>query len=202
MIIAPTRRVLHRPEDLAVVGVEDARIGHEQLEAGDALVVDEVGHRLQRLFVDATDDLVEAVVDRTVPRGLLVPRGKRLLHALAGLLHGEVDDRGDATPRRCRGPGLERVGRLGAAERQFHVGVDVDAARHDVLAGCVDRAVGGDAERRGLAGREDRGDRLAVDQHVASRRPTAEMTVPPVISVTAMIQPSTSSPYASGRRSR
>ncbi len=51
---------LHGPQDLPVVAVEDARVGHEQLEAGDALVVDEVGHVLQRLIVDAADDLVEA----------------------------------------------------------------------------------------------------------------------------------------------
>ena len=31
-------RRLHGPQDLAVVGVEDAGVGHEQLEAGDALV--------------------------------------------------------------------------------------------------------------------------------------------------------------------
>jgi hypothetical protein len=54
----------------------------------------------------------------------------------------------------------------GAAERQLHVGVGVDAARDDVLAGGVDDPVGGDAERLGLAGREDRDDRLAVDQDV------------------------------------
>ena len=60
--------------------VEDARVGHEQLEAGDALVVDEVRHRLQRLLVDAADDLVEAVVDGAVAVGLVVPRGQAVLH--------------------------------------------------------------------------------------------------------------------------
>ena len=74
--------------------------------------------------------------------------------------------------------------RLGAAERHLHVGVHVDAARHDVLAGGVDGAVGGDAEGVGLAGRQHGGDRLAVDQHVgrAAAR-SALTTVPPVISV-------------------
>ncbi len=144
MIIAPdSDGVLHGPQDLAVVGVQDPGVGHEQLEAGDALVVDEVGHRLQRLVVDAADDLVEAVVDRAVAGGLLVPRGECVVDAAAGVLHGEVDDRGDAAPRRGGRAGLERVGRLGAAERHLHVGVDVDAAGHDVLAGRVDRAVGG-----------------------------------------------------------
>ena len=56
--------------------------------------------------------------------------------------------------------------RLGAAERHLHVRVHVDAARHDVLAGGVDRRVGGDPEGRRLPWGQDRRDRLAVDQHV------------------------------------
>ena len=75
----------------------------------------------------------------------------------------------------ARGAGLERVGRLGAAEGHLHVGVHVDAARHDVLAGGVDHVrVGTMPERVGLPGREDGGDRLAVDEHVGracARRP-------------------------------
>ncbi len=34
---AVLRGLLHRPEDRAVVAVEDARVGREQLEVGDAL---------------------------------------------------------------------------------------------------------------------------------------------------------------------
>ena len=89
------------------------------------------------------------------------------MHVLAGALHGEVDDGGDATPRRGDRAGLERVGRGRAAERQLHVGVHVDAAGDHVLAGGVDRAHGRDADRLGLPGREHGRDRLAVDQHVA-----------------------------------
>ena len=54
------------------VGQEHAGVGHEQLEAGDALG-DQLVHRLERLVVDLADDLVEAVVDRAVAAGLLVP---------------------------------------------------------------------------------------------------------------------------------
>ena len=133
---------------------------------------------------------MERVVDGAVAVGLLVPRAERVLHAAAGVLHGEVDDRRDAAPRRGAGAGLERVGRLGAAERHLHVGVHVDAARHDVLAGGVDRAVGGDAQRVGLPGGEDGDDRLAVDEHVGRRaRPTAETTVPPEIRVVLIGSP-------------
>jgi len=159
--------VLHGSQDLAVVGVENARVGHEQLEAGDALVVDQVGHRLQRLVVDAADDLVERIVDRAVARRLLVPLGESVVHRLTGALDGEVDDGGDAAPRRGDRAGLERVGGEGAAERQLHVGVGVDAAGDDVLVRGVDDAVGVDAHRRGLAGGEDADDRLVVDQDVA-----------------------------------
>ena len=68
MIIAPLSAAVCMARRIcAVVGVEDARVGHEQLEAGDALV-DQLVHRLERVVVDAADDLVEAVVDRAVAR--------------------------------------------------------------------------------------------------------------------------------------
>ena len=76
-------RPLHGPQDLAVVAVEDAGVGHEELEAGDALVVHQVVHGLERVVVDAADDLVEAVVDGAVAVGLLVPRAERLDHVAA-----------------------------------------------------------------------------------------------------------------------
>ena len=155
---AVARGRLHGPQDLPVVAVEDARVGHEELEAGDALG-DELVHRLERVVVDAADDLVERVVDRAVAVGLGVPGGEPVLHALAGALHGEVDDRRRAAPGRRAGAGLEGVGGERAAERQLHVRVAVDAARDDVLAGGVDdacrrcRHVGAE---RGVTGREQR----------------------------------------------
>ncbi len=127
-------RHLHRPQDRPVVGVEDARVGHEQLEAGHALVLGEVPDRLQRLLVDPADDLVEGVVDGAVAVGLVVPLGEAVEHVLAGALHGHVDDRRDAAPGSGGRAGLERVGCVGATERELHVGVHVDAAGHDVLA--------------------------------------------------------------------
>ena len=63
-------------------------------------------HRLQRLVVDAADDLVEAVVDGAVAVGLArARRPAPSCTSLAGALHGEVDDRGRAAPgrgARCR----------------------------------------------------------------------------------------------------
>ena len=78
---------------------------------------------------------------RAVARGLGVPGGQPVLDPLAVALHGEVDDRRGAAPGRRPGAGLEGVGGVGAAERQLHVGVGVDAAGDDVLAGGVDDLV-------------------------------------------------------------
>src|SRR5690606_20601040 len=115
-------------------------------------------HLLERLLVDVGDDQVEPVVDRTVAVGLLTPRLVSLHEAPASGLDGEVDDRGGATPGGRPGAGLEGVGGEGAPERQLHVGVDVDAAGDDVLAGGVDRLVG----RPVVASGRGQGDDLLV----------------------------------------
>ena len=69
---AVLRGLLHRPEDRAVVAVEDARVGGEQLEVGDALG-DQAVHLGQRVVVDVAHDHVEAVVGDGVALGLGVP---------------------------------------------------------------------------------------------------------------------------------
>ena len=200
MIIAPQSAArLHRPQDLAVVAVEHAGVGHEQLEAGDALVLGEVLHRLQRLVVDAADDLVEGVVDGALAVGLAMPFGEPVVDVLAVALHGHVDDRRDAAPRRRARSGLERVGRERAAERQLHVGVHVDPAGDDVLAGGVDRR----GRQPCSAARSARASRAAtiVSPSISTSwamTPVVEMTLPFLISVVGMRLLSGSS----GRRSR
>ena len=138
---------LHRTQDLAVIAEEHAGVGHEQLEAGDALV-DELVHRLERLVVDAADDLMEPVVDRTVSARLVVPCREPVLHPFTGALHREVDDRGGATVRCSHGAGGEGVGGERATEGQLHVRVHVDTAGHDVLPGRVDHAISSRCEVR------------------------------------------------------
>ena len=164
---AVLRGLLHRPEDRPVVAVEDARIGGEQLEVRDALG-DELVHLRERVVVDVAHDHVEAVVGDGVALGLGVPRVEALAQRLALRLDGEVDDRRRAAEGRRARPRLERVLRERPAERQLHVGVDVDPARDHVLAGGVDRLVGGHAA--GRQARADLGDRLAVDQDVGGVR--------------------------------
>lgn len=156
---------LHGAQDLAVVGVEDARVGHELLEAGHALLDQEV-HLLQRLLVDVGDDHVEAVVDRAVALRLGVPGVQALAQGAADALHREVDDGGGASPGGGPGAGLEGVGGEGAAERQLHVGVDVDATRDHVLPGGVDDAVAGPGRGGRGAGGGEGGDTAVLDQDV------------------------------------
>ncbi len=148
---AVARGRLHRLQDLPVARQEHTRVGHEELEAGDALA-DQLVHRLERVGVDVADDLVERVVDGAVAAGFLVPQRNLVLDVLALGLHHEVDDRGGAAPRGGAGAGLECVGGLRAAEGHFHVSVPVHAARDDVLAGRVDDGVGADRAERGGAG--------------------------------------------------
>ena len=159
---------LHRAEDLRVVGVEHAGVGHEHLEARDALV-DEARQSGEGVGIHPSDDLVEAVIDRAVARRELVPVREAVLHALAGALHGEVDDRRRPAPGGGARAGLEGVRGARAAEGQLHVRVRVDPAGDDVLPGRVDHAVHGCrevmAEQRGARGQHG-GDGLAVEQHV------------------------------------
>ncbi len=158
--------LLHRPEDRAVIAVEDARVGREELEVGHALG-DERVHLLERVVVDVAHDHVEPVVRDRVALGLLVPRIEAVAEARAARLDGEVDDARRTTEGRGPRPGLECVLREGPAERQLHVGVDVDPARDDVLALRVDRLVGGHALPQV---QPDLADRLTVDQHVGGVR--------------------------------
>ena len=123
------------------------------------------------------------VVDGALAVGLGVPGVQALAQRLARRLDGEVDDGGGAAPGGGPGAGLEGVGGEGAAERQLHVGVGVDAARDDVLPGGVDGAVG----RPGLgargAVRGEGGDRPSSIRTSAWISSAAVMTRPPRIRV-------------------
>lgn len=156
---------LHGAEDLPVVAVEDAGVGHEELERGDALRDQQV-HLLERRLVHVGEDHVERVVDGAVAVRLGVPGVESFAQGAPHGLDGEVDDRGGAAPGRGAGAGLEGVRRVGAAERHLHVRVRVDTARDDVLPGGVDGPVGGPACCGFGAVRGERRDAAALDEHV------------------------------------
>ena len=137
---AGVRGPQHGPQDLAVGGVEHARVGHEHLEAVHARA-DAGLHLLERGVVDVGDDHVEAVVDRAVAVRLRVPLVQRGQQRGALGLDREVDDRGGAAPGGGPGPGLEGVRRERAAERHLHVRVHVDAAGQHVPPGGVEHPV-------------------------------------------------------------
>jgi hypothetical protein len=146
----------HGAEDRLVVEEEHARVGHEHLEAGDALL-DHGAHLVEDGRRHVGRDHVERVVDQRAPFGLGVPGVERLPERAALLLDREVDDGGGAAVGRRQRARLEVVDRARAAERHVEMGVRVDAARDDVLALGVDGAIGlpelgpGRHQRRDLA---------------------------------------------------
>ena len=82
----------------------------------------------------------------------------------------------------ARVPRLERVLGEGAAERQLHVGVDVDAAGDDVLAGRVDGAV--DAAATDAARSVPMAAMVSPSTRTSARwEPSALTTVPLTMSV-------------------
>ena len=136
----------HGVVDRAVVDEEHARIGHEQFEAAHALI----DHRLQlgQPFVGQIGaNQMESVIDRRRPLGLRMPVVERLIERLAFALDGEVDDGRRAAECRGARAGLERVRGGGAAERQLHVRVRIDASGDDEAAVGVDDFVGFDVDR-------------------------------------------------------
>ncbi len=176
-------RLLHGPDDLAVVGVEHARVGHEHLVARDALV-GQLLHRLQRL-----------------PR----PRRRR-----SG--GSRSRSRCCRRPSRARRPAhLSRRWPVVCTAKSITLVVPPQAAA--VVPGskvsdaavppngsskwvCASMPPGitylpvasitrvpprGPRPRSCEPGCEDRDHDLAVDQHIREHLPVAEMTVPPLI---------------------
>ena len=152
----------HGAEQRAVVDVEQARVGHEHLVGGHALV-GQPPHLPQPVVLHVGDDHVEAVVDARLAGRLLVPGLEPLKRRLALGLDREVDDRRRTAEGGRPGAGLEVVGARRAAEGHVHVGVGVDAARHDQPPRRVDGPV-----RLDLQVAADQRDRLVLYEDVGA----------------------------------
>ncbi len=72
-----------------------------------------------------------------------MPTVKRGAHRAGALLGCKIDDGRGAAVRRRDGAGLKVIGRDGAPNIEFHMRVDINAARNHIDAARVDHAVGG-----------------------------------------------------------
>src|SRR5439155_21136198 len=142
-----------------------ARIGHEELEAGDAFA-NELAHFLELRGAEIGDDAVEGVVGDGFVVGLFHPGVEGLAERLAFVLDGEVNERGGAAKGGGDGAGLEIIGAGGAAEGHVKMSVNVNAAGDDEAASGVEDAAG--IFRGKLGG--DGGDFVAGDANVGEER--------------------------------
>src|SRR5258707_1277265 len=117
----------HGLKDGGVVEHEDAGVGHEELEAGDAFA-NELAHLFELRGAEIGDDAVEGVVGDGFVVGFLHPGIESMAERLAFVLNGEVDEGSGAAESGGDGAGLEIVGAGSTAKGHVKVGVDVDAA--------------------------------------------------------------------------
>ena len=164
-------------EQNLVVDHDGALVRHEVLEAVDAAVC-HGGHLLRDAVRPPGDRDVEGVVGDCLLRPLR-PLLVGVEQALLRARNAEIDDHRGAAGKPGSGAGIKILGRDLAHERQLHVGVRIDPARHDVGAAGIDlfRAGGGVevladglddavlAEDVGAVGAIGGHDRTAADQH-------------------------------------
>ena len=148
-----------------VIRHDRALVGHEVLEAVDTVLLGERAHVAMDAVIPPGDRNVEGIVASRLLRPappLFVSLEQRLLR----IGDHEVDDHGGAAGEARRRAGEEILRRGRAHEGQFHVGVRIDAARHDELAAGIDHA----RARRSVDARRDLLDETLVAENV---RPVA-----------------------------
>ena len=158
---AVLRRLAHRFEDCGVVHHQYAGIGHEELEAGNALA-HHVIHVFKARVRQVGDDHVQAIVDAGFAFGLLPPRIERGAHPGSARLDSKVNNGRGSADGRSPGAGFKIVGGVGAAKGHVQMSVRVDAAGQQQEAGCVDDCVCGG----GWNPRTDFLDGRAIDQQI------------------------------------
>ena len=155
---------LQRPQQLSVVGKKTPRVGHEELDRGDPLALDQRARIDQSLFVHTAEHLVQRPVDDALTLCLCGTGLERLQHVAAGALFGKVDDRGGAAVGRRDGARLEGVRRHRGAGVELHVHVGVDPAGNHQTPACIDDDVVGPRCHRAVRGDGD--DPAVIAHHV------------------------------------
>lgn len=148
---------LERRIHLVVVHHQRAFVGHEVLERGDALV-DDGRHLVEHLLAPPGDGHVEGIVAGSLGR-LVVPHLQGLQQRLLRRRQAEIDHHRRAAGKGRARAGFEIIGRIGAHERHFEMGVRVDATRHDIASGGVVLMVA-------MQIRTDGNDLAVLDQHI------------------------------------
>ena len=158
--------LLHHAEHELIVNHEHVRVGHEELETGDA-ELHHLLHLAECLFsvlaVEVGDSHVEGKIDTSFVVGFLEPGFERVLQCAGLVLQREVDDGGCAADGRSLRAGGVVICRRCAAEGHVEVCVHVDSARHDEEIRRVDNLVIGFRDARG-----DLRDLLAFDEDVGA----------------------------------
>ena len=152
--------LLHHPDQIAVLAVDGAEraevprpreavhhllrvehdlalVGHEVLEAVDPVIAGQRPHVLVNPVVPIGDRDVEGIVRRRLRRALL-PHPIGVHRPLIRRRDDEVDDHGGPAREAGGGAGVEVVAGHGIHEGQLHVGVGVDASRHDQRLSRID----------------------------------------------------------------
>ena len=144
-------RGAHGFEDAGVVEHEDARVSHEELEAGDAFA-----HQLRHFgelgVGKVGDDAVKSVIGHRFRRRFLHPGVEGGAQRLSFVLNGEVDQGRGAAESGGASAGFKVIGAGSAAKWHIQMGVDVDPAREHVLARRIDQACGIFARQAGAHG--------------------------------------------------
>mmetsp|Transcript_36606 Transcript_36606/g.84934 ORF Transcript_36606/g.84934 Transcript_36606/m.84934 type:complete len:230 (+) Transcript_36606:1242-1931(+) len=162
---AEFERTLEAVHQRLVVAHDGVLVGHEVLEAVHAFLAHQRPHVVADALVPPGHGDVEGVVACCL-LGPAAPGAVGVHQRLLRVGDDEVDDARRAPGQRRGGAGEEVVLRHRAHEGQLHVGVRVDAARQQVLAGAVEGGRAG----RGLAhGALAQGGDAAVDaEHIGA----------------------------------
>lgn len=121
-----------------VVGRHDrVLVGHEMLEAVDAVMADQLGHFLAYLLAPPGDRYMKPIVGGRL-FGPAAPLVESFHQRLLRVGNHEVDDRRGTTGQACRRATEKVFTGHGAHEGQLHMGMGVDTARHQVLAAAIE----------------------------------------------------------------